>query len=170
MGIVLGIDPGLANTGYGLIEVAGNRHRHIEHGVLRTAAGQPKGKRFISLYEQLDAVIRKTKPDEAGIEKIFFARNSKTALLVAEAKGVILLCLAQNGIAFSEYTPLQVKQAVLGRGKAEKKQIQMIVKLIFRLDELPKPDDAADALAVALCHAHYSPIHALARAAQGRHD
>ena len=170
MAIVLGIDPGLARTGWGVIEVNGSQHRHIDHGVLRTAAGLPKGQRLMSLYEQLDALVCRSKPDEAGLEKLFFARNSMTALPVAEARGVMQLCLAQNGVPYGEYTPLQVKQAVLGRGKAEKIQIQQIIKIIFRLDDIPKPDDAADALAIALCHAHYAPLNALAAAGRERHD
>lgn len=156
MRTILGIDPGLATTGFGIIQITGGNRRHIAHGTIKTPAGQAKGVRYCLIYDALEDILEKYSPDEAGIETLYFSRNVKTALPVAEARGTIILCLTRHRVDFFEYTPLQVKQAVVGKGSAGKHQIQEMVRLIFQLDSLPKPDDAADALATALCHYHYS--------------
>ena len=156
MKIILGIDPGIASTGYGVIRVEGNRHSLLVHGVITTGSDLPKGQRLVKIFNELSAVIRKYKPDEAGIETLYFSKNVKTAFPVAEARGTILFCLAKNGVSSFEYTPLQVKQAVAGKGRADKRQVQEMVKLIFGMKNFPRPDHAAAALATALCHHHYS--------------
>ena len=169
MRVILGIDPGLACTGFGILEIEGNRQKHIEHGVISTEAGQPRGLRLTTIYNTLDGIIHRFKPTEAGLESLFFAKNTKTAFAVAEARGVIQMCLSIRDVPCTEYTPLQVKQAVVGGGRAEKRQIQHMIKMIFRLSEIPKPDDAADALAIALCHANNSQMQWAIRSARTRH-
>ena len=156
MSIILGIDAGLAATGYGIIRAEGNKHFHIAHGTITTEPGGNEGSRLLVIQQQLDKIIEQYRPDEAGVETLYFAKNVKTALPVAEARGVILVTLAKQMIPSHGYTPLEVKQAVVGRGRAEKRQIQEMVRLILGLKEPPKPDHAADALAIAICHYHYS--------------
>ena len=156
MKTIIGIDPGLAATGYGVIQVDGNQRRLVSHGVITTRSNLLKGRRLVIIYEQLAVVIHQYRPDEAGIESLYFSRNVKTAFPVAEARGAILLCLAQYDVNSYEYTPLQIKQAVAGNGKADKRQVQEMVKLIFGMKKMPSPHHAADALAAALCHYHYS--------------
>lgn len=174
MKTVLGIDPGLAATGYGLIQCDGNRYRHLAHGTIRTAAGEGMGARLLALHAALDEVLRTYQPSEAGVENVYFSKNSTSAIPVAQARGVILFALASHGVPFAEYTPAELKQAVVGRGKAEKQQIQEMVRMVLNLQEVPAPHHAADALAVAFCHATVSGFRqSLAaserRAASGRH-
>ena len=154
MSLILGIDPGLADAGWGLVNHDGLRGRHIAHGVIRTSSKMPPPLRLQSLYRGLCSIIEEYKPESAGIETLYFAKNVKSALPVAEARGVLVLALAESGIPVFEYTPLQIKQAVVGNGRAEKSQVQMMVSLLLKLSEPPKPDHAADALAAAICHAH----------------
>ena len=161
MKTIIGIDPGLAATGYGIIKAEGGKHTHVKHGVLVTDPAETRGHRLRSIYSDLEKILREFKPEEAGVESLFFAKNVKTALPVAEAIGVILMCLATWNITFKEYTPLEVKQAVIGKGRGEKHQVQHMIKLIFGLPELPRPDHASDALAVALCHLNQCTLRGL---------
>jgi crossover junction endodeoxyribonuclease RuvC len=156
MKTILGIDPGLAYTGYGIITFDGTRYRHLGHGVIRTAAACEMGARLLKIHDSLEEVIAAYRPQEAGIETLYFAKNSKSALPVSQARGVILFTLAAHDIFFAEYTPHVLKQAVIGRGRGEKRQVQELVKLVLGLPEIPTPDHAADALAVAVCHANHS--------------
>ena len=150
--IILGIDPGYAIIGWGVIEAKNGRFRPIACGDIRTPAKTPLAYRLGLLYDDLTRVIEKYKPDCMAIEELFFNTNITTGIAVAEARGVILLCAQQHGLSISEYTPLQVKQAVVGYGLAEKHQVISMVTSLLHLKEAPKPDDTADALAVALCH------------------
>jgi len=150
--LVLGIDPGIAITGYGLVESDGPVLKPVAFGVIRTPAHTPTADRLIMLYDQLQELIDEFDPDVAAVEQLFFWSNVTTAMNVSEARGVTKLVLAQRGLITSEYTPMQVKQAVTGYGKADKSQVQNMVKMLLCLEELPRPDDAADALAVAICH------------------
>ncbi|MBR4282152.1 MAG: crossover junction endodeoxyribonuclease RuvC [Clostridia bacterium] len=154
--IILGIDPGYAIVGYGVIYYQSGRFRVLEYGAITTPAGMPLPKRLHRIYEGMEELIRKYKPDALSIEQLFFNTNSTTAIGVAEARGCILLSADMNNIPIFEYTPLQVKQAVTGYGRAEKRQIMQMTTTLLGLTEIPKPDDAADALAVAVCHAHSS--------------
>jgi crossover junction endodeoxyribonuclease RuvC len=155
--IVLGIDPGTAITGYGVIRETQQGDIHaIDYGVITTPAGMPLEKRLQNLYQQLKELILLHKPDSGAVEKLFFQRNVKTALAVGQARGVVLLSFAETGLDVISYSPVEVKQAVTGYGAADKKQVQQMVKALLDLEEIPKPDDAADALAVALCHLHSS--------------
>jgi crossover junction endodeoxyribonuclease RuvC len=159
---ILGVDPGLASTGYGVIELNGSRYRHIRHGVIETAAGEPTGQRLLFIQERLREVIRECRPSVAGVEALYFGRNARTALPVAQARGVILCTLAAEGVPSFEYPPRVIKQAVVGSGKAEKHQVQEMIRIIFRLEQMPRSDHAADALAVAFCHSTYSHVERLA--------
>lgn len=153
--LVLGIDPGTATTGYGLVrELEDGTLTGVAHGAILTSADMPMPQRLNSLYEQLNEIIKLHRPDTAAVEKLFFQRNVKTAITVGQARGVALLSLAQEGIEIGEYTPLEIKQAVVGYGGAEKMQVQQMVRALLGLDDIPRPDDAADALAVAICHVH----------------
>lgn len=153
--LVIGIDPGTAITGYGIVnEAPDGSLEAIDFGVIRTPAGLSSEKRLVQLYQRLQDVILLHRPDSGSVEKIFFQRNVSTAISVGQARGVILLALGEAGIEVSEYSPLEVKQAVTGYGGAEKKQIQQMVGTLLELPEIPHPDDAADALAVAICHLH----------------
>lgn len=152
--IILGIDPGTAITGYGVVEYLGNRFCLIEYGVIQSAKEDKLAVRLHTIYLGLTALIEKYKPDQMAVEELFFNKNTKTALTVGQSRGVILLSGQLLGVPIFEYTPLQVKQAVVGYGRAEKKQVQFMVKAILNLPETPKPDDAADALAIAICQGH----------------
>lgn len=152
--LILGIDPGTATTGYGLIEVKKGKELLVEYGVITTSPDMEMSMRLFKIHTGLNDIIDKFKPAAAAVEEIFYHRNAKTVITVAQARGVALCTLAASGIKTAEYTPLQVKQAVAGYGSADKKQVQTMVKYILQLDHVPKPDDAADALAVAICHAH----------------
>ncbi len=151
--IILGIDPGTATTGYGLIE-KNKELKLIDYGCIKTAANLATAERLKELHDRLNDLIKKYKPDIMAVEDIFFFKNLKTAIKVSQARGVILLTAAKTKILAFEYTPLQIKQAVTSYGRAEKIQVQKMVKLLLNLEEIPKPDDAADALAVAICCAN----------------
>lgn len=151
---ILGIDPGYAIVGYGVLEYEKNKFYPLEFGTVTTEAHTDFQHRLMEVYEGVDDVIKRTKPDALAIEKLFFTTNQKTVIQVAQARGVILLAAAQNGIPVYEYTPLQIKQSVTGYGKAIKTQVQDMTKRILRLEKVPKPDDTADRLAVAICHGY----------------
>lgn len=156
--IILGIDPGYAIVGYGVLEYSNNKFKVIEYGAITTDSKTDMFDRFKSIYDDICEVMERTKPDFMAIEELFFNSNQKTAINVAQARGVILLAAMNRGIRIFEYTPLQVKQAVAGYGRADKKQVQQMVKLLLGLKEVPKPDDTADAVAIAICHGHsYNP-------------
>lgn len=152
--LVLGIDPGTATTGYGLVEYKQGKELLVEYGIISTPAGMGMPHRLCLINQELNSILQKYRPDEAAIEQIFYHKNSKTVITVAQSRGVALMTAAAAGVAVAEYTPLQVKQAVVGYGGAEKKQVQLMVQKILSMRELPKPDDAADALAIAICHIH----------------
>jgi crossover junction endodeoxyribonuclease ruvC len=155
---IIGIDPGYAIVGYGVIDYIGNKFKIVEYGAITTESNQNMNERFKSIHDDLNTIIERTKPEFLAIEELFFNSNQKTAINVAQARGVLLLSALNHGISVHEYTPLQVKQAVVGYGRAEKKQVQLLVKSILGLEKVPKPDDTADALAIAVCHAHsYNP-------------
>lgn len=154
--VVLGIDPGYAIVGYGVVGYNANRFSVIEYGAVTTEAGVKFSTRLTKIYRDICDIIQRTKPDAMSIEKLFFNTNTTTAIDVAQARGVILLAASLNNIPIFEYTPLQVKSAVTGYGRAEKKQVMDMIKNILSLEKIPKPDDTADALALAVCHAHSS--------------
>ena len=150
--LILGIDPGLATIGCGLVMKSGDKYRAIEYGAITTAPKQLIEKRLEEIYDSMVELITKCKPDCMVIEEIFFNNNITTAIDVSMARGVILLAAQKCGIDIYEYTPLEVKSSVVGYGRAEKQQVQYMVRLMLGLNETPKPDDTADALALALCH------------------
>jgi crossover junction endodeoxyribonuclease RuvC len=150
---ILGIDPGTATTGFGVVEEDSQGQLiSVGYGTIITPPDMAVEKRLLSIYEQLREIILLYKPQAAAVEKLFFYKNVTTAMAVGQARGVVVLCFAQAGLPIGEYTPLEVKQAVTGYGNADKKQIQQMVKVLLNLEAIPKPDDAADALAVAICH------------------
>ena len=151
---ILGIDPGYAILGYGIIDMEGNRFKAVEYGAVTTEAGIPMPDRLKHLYYSLMEIIDEYRPDCASIEELFFNTNTKTAIKVGEARGVAILACANSGIEIEEYTPLQIKQSLTGYGRADKNQVQTMVKTILNLKAVPKPDDTADALAAAICHGH----------------
>lgn len=153
---ILGIDPGYAIVGYGVVDYSNNHFSVVECGAITTPAGMDFNRRLELIYDEMDVIISRTKPDAMSIEKLFYNTNAKTVIDVAQARGVIMLSAQKNGIEAFEYTPLQVKQSVVGYGRAEKKQVQEMTKLILKLTKVPKPDDTADALALAICHGHSS--------------
>lgn len=152
--IILGIDPGLATVGYGVVDYTKNKFTCIDYGAIETPPKIPVCDRLEMIYDSLTELIHRYSPSTMSIEQIFFNTNQKTAVAVCEARGVILLCAKKNHILFGEYTPLQVKQSVVGYGRAEKHQVMAMVKNLLKLNKVPRPDDAADALAMAICHAH----------------
>ena len=156
--IILGVDPGTATMGYGVLEKTGNRYRALAYGVLETPKTMPAHERLRELYRGVCALCESYQPDALATEQLLFQTNRRTAIAVARAAGVALLAAAEQGIEWREYTPLQVKQAVTGYGGADKKQVQTIVQRLLGLETLPKPDDAADALAIAICHAHHAAL------------
>jgi crossover junction endodeoxyribonuclease RuvC len=157
---IVGIDPGTAITGYGIIrQIQGGKLEVIDYGVVRTESGLPLPQRLILLYEALAELLSRHQPDGGAVEKLFYQRNVKTAMSVGQARGVSLLALAQANMPISEYTPLEIKQAVVGYGRAEKAQVQEMVKALLNMPQIPSPDDAADALAVAICHIHSRAFH-----------
>ena len=151
---ILGIDPGYAIVGYGIVDYEANRFKVVDYGAVTTQAHTPFDLRLQTIYNGLSCLIEKYSPDAMSIEKLFFNTNTTTAIDVAQARGVITLAAAQGGLDIAEYTPLQVKQSVVGYGRAEKKQVQEMTRLMLNLKSVPKPDDTADALALAICHAH----------------
>ncbi|HEU4324758.1 MAG TPA: crossover junction endodeoxyribonuclease RuvC [Roseiflexaceae bacterium] len=154
----LGIDPGTAIMGWGVVDETSGKLSLVAFGVLTTPAGMPQHERLVLLYDGLRQIIQAHTPDEAAVEELFFGKNVNTAITVGQARGVALLALAQSGLAAHEYKPLAVKQAVAGYGGADKKQMQEMVRVTLGLEKIPKPDDAADALAVAICHAYSAPM------------
>lgn len=153
---ILGIDPGFAILGYGVVEMEGNRFRARDYGVITTDKDLAMPDRLKHLYSCLMETIAATGPDVASIEELFFNTNTKSALLVGQARGVAILACVNSGLPIYEYTPLQIKQGLVGYGRADKRQVQIMVKTILNLAEIPRPDDAADALAAAICHGHSS--------------
>lgn len=150
---ILGIDPGTGILGFGVIEIdAKNKARLIDAGVIRTPVHEDTSVRLLTIYDELTSLIQELKPQAMSVEKLFFAQNVTTAMTVAQARGVVLLCGQQHRLELAEYTPLQIKQAITGYGRADKKQMQEMVRVILELTEVPKPDDCADALAAAICH------------------
>ncbi len=152
--LVLGIDPGTAITGYGLIRETVDGLQIVDYGAIRTPKDLPLSERLLLLHEKLNEIILLHHPQTGAVEKLFFQRNVTTALSVGHARGVVLLAMAQAGIPVYEYTPMQVKEAVVGYGGADKRQVQEMIKALLAMEEIPQPDDAADALAVAVCHLH----------------
>ncbi len=149
---ILGIDPGIAIVGYGIVDKEANRYKTVAYDAVTTRAHTPLEKRLEEVYNGIDEIIKTYKPDVMSIEELFFNNNAKTALTVGQARGVIILAAVKNGVPVYEYTPLQVKQALTGYGRAGKTQIQQMMKSMLGLTEIPKPDDVADALAIAVCH------------------
>jgi crossover junction endodeoxyribonuclease RuvC len=150
--VILGIDPGTAITGYGVISEAGRGPRALAYGVIRTPANQELSRRLVTIYAALNELLDAHQPDAVAVEEVFFSKNARTALSVGHARGVVLLAAAHRGIPLFHYKPAQVKQAVTGYGGADKRQIQEMMRMLLALEEIPRPDDAADALAIALCH------------------
>lgn len=153
---ILGIDPGYATVGYGVVDYNKNSFSVVGFGAITTKAGIPFPKRLKDIYNDMVTVIEKYEPDEMSVEKLYFNTNTTTAIDVAQARGVIVLAAELSGVPVFEYTPLQVKQAITGYGRAEKRQVMEMVKNFLNLERVPKPDDTADALALAVCHGHYS--------------
>lgn len=159
---ILGIDPGFGRSGYGVIDAIAGRHTALEYGCVETAPHTPTGLRLREIFEKMTTIMTTYQPDVVAIEQLFFARNVTTALTAAEARGVVVVAAQLADIPQVEYTPLQVKQAVVGYGRADKRQVQEMVRILLGLRELPRPDDAADALAVALTHAQQAVFQAQA--------
>jgi len=150
----IGLDPGTATTGYGVVEGKGTRLRYVAHGAIRTPAKTHFALRLRTIFEEVTALLDSYKPDVVAIEKLYFSQNVTTGIAVAQARGVIALAAAQAGLPIGEFSPLEVKNAVVGYGKAEKRQVQEMVKILLNLEAPPRPDDAADALALAICQLH----------------
>jgi crossover junction endodeoxyribonuclease RuvC len=160
--IVLGIDPGTAITGYGVVgQTSQGEFKLVACGVIRTAAGDPMPARLLELYTDLRNIIEEFRPDVMAVEKLFFGRNVTTAISVGQARGAILLAAAAQGLRVAEYTPAEIKQALTGYGNADKQQIQQMVAHLLRLDDIPRPDDAADGVAIAVCHLNQSRFQSL---------
>jgi crossover junction endodeoxyribonuclease RuvC len=149
---IIGIDPGTGILGFGIIEVNKGKPQLVDGGVIRTPVKEDDAVRLLTIYEELTDIIAETRPDEMAVEKLFFAQNVTTAMTVSQARGVVLLTAMQAKLSIAEYTPLQIKQTLTGYGRADKKQIQEMVRVILNLKEIPKPDDCADALACAITH------------------
>lgn len=156
--LIVGVDPGIATTGYGLVRDTDTGIEVVDYGVIVTPAGERPENRLLQLAKALNDILLLYQPHSGAVEKLFFQRNVSSAISVGQARGVVLLMMAQNSIPVSEYTPLAVKQAVTGYGGADKNQVQQMVKALLELESIPKPDDAADALAVAICHLHSMKI------------
>ena len=155
MTLVLGIDPGTATTGFGLVrERDDGSLEMVEFGIISTPKEEAAHLRLVQLYDEMKKIIKRHKPDSVGVEKLFFQRNISTAIAVGQARGVLMLAIAQAGLDVAEYTPNEVKQAVAGYGSADKKQVQEMVRVLLSMPSIPKPDDAADALAIAITHIH----------------
>ncbi|MGB2896454.1 MAG: crossover junction endodeoxyribonuclease RuvC [Anaerolineales bacterium] len=157
--LVIGIDPGTARTGYGLIQQSDSGSLElVDFGVIETSPKLPMGERLLILHQSLQDLLAQHKPVEAAVERLFFQKNVKTAITVGQARGVAILALAELGLKIKEYSPQEIKQAVTGYGAAEKGQVQRMVQNLLEMDDLPRPDDAADALAVAICHCYGSTL------------
>ena len=155
---VLGIDPGLASTGWGLVTTDGSRYRYVGHGVISTPAHTDTGMRLRTIFHELQAIISELRPDEAGVETLYFAKNATSAIPVAQARGVVYLALSLAEVPTSEYPPQAIKQAIVGQGRADKRQVQELVRVLLGLSEIPRPDHSADALAAAICHIAHRPM------------
>ena len=151
---VIGFDPGTATTGFGVVEKRGSRLWHVEHGVIRTPAHGPFAERLQQIYDETQALLVRFQPDAVAIERLYFKQNVSTGIAVAQARGVIALAAQQAGAPIGEYSPTEAKTAITGYGKADKRQMQDMIKILLKLDAIPKPDDAADALAMAICQIH----------------
>ncbi len=152
--VILGIDPGYAIVGYGAVEYRQSRLRPLGYGAITTPAGIPLQKRLLEIHQDMLTLVDQFQPEAASVEELFFNTNVTTGIAVGHARGVILLALAQRNVPFFEYTPAQIKQAVTGYGRAEKRQVMEMTRSLLKLKKIPRPDDAADALAAAVCHAH----------------
>lgn len=152
--VILGIDPGYATVGYGAVEYNGSKFKVLGYGAITTPAGVPLENRLVEIHQDMQTILEQFKPDAVSVEELFFNTNVTTGIAVGHARGVILLAIAQGGYPFFEYTPSQVKQAVVGYGRAEKRQVMELTRTLLGLAKIPRPDDAADALAIAVCHAH----------------
>ncbi|MDO5043849.1 MAG: crossover junction endodeoxyribonuclease RuvC [Coriobacteriia bacterium] len=161
--IILGIDPGLANTGWGIIETRKGQYRAHAYGCIQTSKDTDLAWRLKQIYDDINQIIEKYQPQEVAIEKIFFGENAKSAMATGQARGAALVATAGCGLKTGEYTPLQIKQAVAGHGRAEKQQVQFMVQSLLKLDHIPQPDHCADALAAAITHAHLSRYHQIER-------
>jgi crossover junction endodeoxyribonuclease RuvC len=159
--LVLGIDPGTAITGWGIVERDGDSLTLLDYGTVTTTSGTPLPERLQIIYRELGQILERHVPDAVAVEKLFFSKNVRTALAVGQARGVALLAIADAGLPLHEYTPLEVKQSVSGYGRASKEQVQKLVQILLGLDSLPEPDDAADAIAVAICHIHSARLQAM---------
>ena len=155
---IIGIDPGTGILGFGVIEVEGQKVQLVDAGVIRTPVHEDDAVRLETIFQELTDIIVQTKPAIMSVEKLFFARNVTTAMTVSQARGVVLLCARLAGLQIFEYTPMQIKQAITGYGKADKKQMQEMVRILLKLKVIPKPDDAADALAAAITHASQKTV------------
>jgi crossover junction endodeoxyribonuclease RuvC len=164
--IILGIDPGTATTGYGVVEKQGQHIRFVTCGVILTEKTAEMPDRLLAIYTQLNRLLDVHEPDVLATERLFFSNNVTTALQVGRTIGVALLAAAQRGLPWVEYRPMEVKMAVVGYGAADKKQVQYMVKQLLNLDKVPRPDDAADALAIAICHAHSATLTTLQQLAR----
>ncbi len=160
---ILGIDPGTATTGYGVVDYKAGKEKMVAYGTIKTEAGLAMPLRLHRIKLQLEQLIQEYLPDKVAVEEIFYYRNSKTVISVAQSRGVVLVTAAAAGLPVLEYTPLQVKQAVVGYGQADKRQVQIMVQRILGMKEIPRPDDAADALAIAICGLHSSRFTGLIR-------
>ena len=153
---IIGIDPGYAIVGFGVVDYIGGKFSVKDFGAITTDKDTPFPKRLCEIYEDYCQILDNWKPDALSIERLYFTNNQKTGIDVAQARGIIIMAAAQRGIEINEYTPLQVKQAITGYGRAEKRQVMEMIKSFLNLEKVPKPDDTADALALAVCHANYS--------------
>ncbi len=152
--LVIGVDPGTATTGYGVVDYVQGKEILISYGTIRTAADTPMELRLLKIHQEFNALLDQYQPQAVAIEELFHHKNAKTVISVAQSRGVLLMTAAARGLELAEYTPLQVKQAVSGYGNADKKQVQIMVQKILHMQQLARPDDAADALAIAICHIH----------------
>ncbi len=150
--VILGIDPGVATIGFGVLRAERGKNTLLQYGVITTPAGIPLSQRLVQISEDMEQLIRQFKPDEMAVEELFFSKNITTGIAVAHGRGVILLAAEKLGVPVFEYTPMQVKQAVVGYGAAEKRQVMLMTQRLLGMREIPRPDDAADALAIAICH------------------
>lgn len=149
--IIMGIDPGIERLGYAFIDISSNSMKPLSYGLISTSPGEKKEIRFVQIYNDLNSLIDRIKPDYASVETLIFAKNVKTAMIISEVRGIITLVLAQRGVPVTEFTPLEIKMSITGYGRSSKNQIQDAVRLILSLSEIPKPDDISDAIAIALC-------------------
>lgn len=159
--LVLGIDPGTAITGWGVVSKDADDPHLVDYGTIDTSKNSPLPQRLLTIHHELGEIISQHRPDAVAVEKLFFSKNVRTALSVGQARGVVLLAVAEGGAPLYEYTPLEVKQSVVGYGRATKDQVQQLVKMLLGLDFVPQPDDAADAIAVAICHIHSARLKAM---------